>query len=117
MSAFEQKSFQLMMLFALILFVQFIAQMIWGHFGGLVKIDELQEPKYFPRLWVESELISEGIFNWAKEKVQKRLSEIRYHLQGLGSLREGQVPEHIQARLKEEEHQLRALILGDSTKA
>lgn len=106
MSAYQDKSLQFVMLFALILFFQWIAQMIWGHFGGEVKLEEVQESRYFGVQWKQWDLLSAGVMSWAREKVQKRHSEIRYHLQGLGSLKEGQVPEHIQARLKAEEEQL-----------
>ncbi|WP_413943969.1 hypothetical protein [Bdellovibrio sp. HCB-162] len=109
LSAFQDKSLQFVLLFGVILFVQFFAQMIWGHFGSLAKVDELQDAKYFPPKWGEFELLSPTAMSWAKEKVHKRLSEIRYHLQGLGTLKEGQVPEHIQARLKLEEQQLSLL--------
>jgi len=108
-TSFQDKSLQLVVLFAVILFFQWLAQMIWGHFGSLVKVDELQEARYFPASWLEQELLSATALGWAKGKVHKRLSEIRYHLQGLGSLKEGQVPDHIQNRLKEEERALSAL--------
>ncbi|WP_253696628.1 hypothetical protein [Bdellovibrio bacteriovorus] len=110
MASFQDKSLQFVGLVLVILVCQFLAQMIWGHFGSRVKVDELQEAKYFPPMWTEREYLSLPAMSWAKEKVQKRLSEIRYHLQGLGSLKEGQVPEHIQNRLKDEEQQLTRLV-------
>lgn len=110
LAAFQDKSLQFVVLFAVILAIQCLAQMIWGHFGSLVQVDELQEPKYIPTLWHDQDFLSESIYSWSKEKVHKRLNEIRYHLQGLGTLREGQVPEHIQARLKEEEQQLKTFL-------
>ncbi|MFV3407237.1 hypothetical protein [Bdellovibrio bacteriovorus] len=102
----QDKTLQFVLLFALILTVQFVAQMIWGHFGGNAKVDEMQASRYFGPTWKRWELLSSTVMTWAREKVHKRHSEIRYHLQGLGSLKEGQVPEHIQARLKAEEEQL-----------
>ncbi|WP_374031960.1 hypothetical protein [Bdellovibrio bacteriovorus] len=102
----QDKTLQFVLLFALILTVQFVAQMIWGHFGGNAKVDEMQASRYFGPTWRRWELLSSTVMTWAREKVHKRHSEIRYHLQGLGSLKEGQVPEHIQARLKAEEEQL-----------
>ncbi|WP_374034794.1 hypothetical protein ACES2I_02610 [Bdellovibrio bacteriovorus] len=102
----QDKTLQFVLLFALILTVQFVAQMIWGHFGGNAKVDEMQTSRYFGPTWKRWELLSSTVMTWAREKVHKRHSEIRYHLQGLGSLKEGQVPEHIQARLKAEEEQL-----------
>ncbi|MBV2169057.1 MAG: hypothetical protein KUL82_10135 [Bdellovibrio sp.] len=111
LSSFQERSLQFVLLFAVMLGFQFAAQMIWGHFGSQVKVDEIQEGKYIPSSWVEMELTSNGIMAWAKQKVHKRLSEIRYHLAGLSSLKEGQVPENIQARLQEEEKQLSGLFL------
>ncbi|MFV8248388.1 hypothetical protein [Bdellovibrio bacteriovorus] len=102
----QDKTLQFVLLFALILTVQIVAQMIWGHFGGNAKVDEMQASRYFGPTWKRWELLSSTVMTWAREKVHKRHSEIRYHLQGLGSLKEGQVPEHIQARLKAEEEQL-----------
>ncbi|KHD89705.1 MAG: hypothetical protein OM95_01120 [Bdellovibrio sp. ArHS] len=111
LASFQDRSLQLMGLFLLVLVCQFLAQMLWGHFGSRVKVGELQEARYFSPMWSEREYLSAAAMSWAKEKVQKRLSEIRYHLQGLGSLKEGQVPEHLQSRLKDEEQQLARLIL------
>ncbi|MGE9744863.1 hypothetical protein [Bdellovibrio bacteriovorus] len=105
-TAAQDKTLQFVLLFALILAVQWVAQMIWGHFGGNAKVDEVQASRYFGPTWKRWELLSATVMSWAHEKVHKRHSEIRYHLQGLGSLKEGQVPEHIQARLKAEEEQL-----------
>lgn len=110
MSAVQDKSLQFVLLFALILGVQWIAQMIWGHFGGSIILEEMQAPRYFRSTWKNWDLLSNSVMNWAREKVHKRHSEIRYHLQGLNSLKEGQVPEHLQARLKAEEEQLNVFL-------
>lgn len=115
LSSFQDKSLQFVLLFAVILGVQCFVQMIWGHFGSQAQVDEMQEPKYFSPDWKEIGLLSETAMGWARDKVHKRLSEIRYHLQGLGSMKEGQVPEHIQSRLKVEEEQLS--LLDQSLKA
>ncbi|WP_413583430.1 hypothetical protein [Bdellovibrio sp. HCB288] len=109
MTAYQEKSLQLVILFLIILGVQFVAQMVWGHFGGSSKVDELQDAKYISKVWFTEEYASVGVYVWAKNKIHKRLSEVRYHLQGLGTLQEGQVPAPIQERLKEEEKQLAQL--------
>lgn len=106
LSNFQARIFQFTILFAIILMGQFIAQMIWGHFGSRVVIDVVQDAKYLSPRWQQWELLSRDQIKWSHDKVQKRLSEIRYHLAGLNSLKEGQVPEPIQARLKAEEAQL-----------
>ncbi|NUN04557.1 MAG: hypothetical protein HUU57_02235 [Bdellovibrio sp.] len=109
LSSFQDKTLQFMFLFALILFFQCVAQMVWGHFGCQVKVDELQDPKYFTPHWKDYGLLSEAAMLWGQPKVHKRLGEIRYHLQGLGTLQNGQVPGPIQARLRAEEEQLSVL--------
>lgn len=106
MTAYQDKSVQFVILFMIILGVQFVAQMVWGHFGGSAKVDEIQDPKYISSVWFSEEFASTGVYQWAKSKIHKRLSEVRYHVQGLNSLQQGQVPEHIQLRLKNEEAEL-----------
>jgi hypothetical protein len=106
MSAYQDKSLQYVILFLIILSVQFLAQMVWGHFAGTKQVDEMQDPKYISQVWLSDEFASPGVYQWAKSKIHKRLSEVRYHLAGLSTLKEGQVPGPIQARLKEEEQQL-----------
>ncbi|WII70697.1 hypothetical protein QJS83_09520 [Bdellovibrio sp. 22V] len=106
MSSVQDRTLQFIILFSVILIFQWIAQMVWGHFGSRVKVDELQDAKYFPPFWISTEMVSPAAMSWGKDRVHKRLNEVRYHLQGLNSLKEGQVPEHIQKRLKEEEQQL-----------
>ncbi|WP_255490175.1 hypothetical protein [Bdellovibrio sp. KM01] len=109
MSAYQDKSLQYVILFLIILSVQFLAQMVWGHFGSTKQVDEMQDPKYISQVWLSEDFASPGVYQWAKSKIHKRLSEVRYHLQGLSTLQEGQVPGPIQARLKEEERQLSQL--------
>lgn len=109
MAAFQDKSLRFMILFIVILAGQFVAQMVWGHFAGNAKIEEMQKAAYISKVWFRPEFFSPTNMAWAKGKVHKRLSEIRYHVAGLGTLQEGQVPGHIQARLKSEEEQLQAI--------
>jgi hypothetical protein len=106
MDLFRQKILEFLSLSAVILVVQFLAQMVWGHFGSKLKVDEIQEIRYLPKSWTEQELFSSEALIWIRAKVQKRLSEIRYHRQGLQTMKEGQIPEVLQARLKAEEDQL-----------
>lgn len=105
----QDKIVWLVLLLGVILLFQFVAQMVWGHFGAAIKVDELQEVKYFSSSWKQRQLLSPVGLVWAKSKVHQRLSEIRYHLQGLETVKAGQIPETIQARLKTEEEQLSKL--------
>lgn len=110
MSDIQEKGAQFVLLFVVILAGQWLAQMIWGHFACLVKVDELQEAKYFPISWLRDDLLSPASLSWMKERVSKRLSEIRYHLQGMSTLKEGQVPAPLQTRLKAEEEHLQRFL-------
>ncbi|MFS4458434.1 hypothetical protein [Bdellovibrio sp. HCB2-146] len=102
----REKLMEFLSLSFVILIVQFVAQMIWGHFGSQMKVDEIQEARYIPKSWLDQELLSVEAVTWIRTKVQKRISEIRYHRQGLQTVKEGQIPEAIQARLKAEEEEL-----------
>jgi hypothetical protein len=102
----RQKTLEFLSLAAVILVIQFLSQMVWGHFGSKLAVDEIQEGRYVPKSWTEQELISTEALDWIRAKVHKRLSEIRYHRQGLQTVKEGQIPEVLQARLKAEEDQL-----------
>lgn len=108
-TASQEKTGAFLLLFSLILAVQLLAALVWGHFAGNNQTEEMQNPHYISASWLERGLLSEGQRSWAKDRVQKRLSEIRYHLAGLKSLKEGQVPDHIQARIVDEESQLSKL--------
>lgn len=110
LTAVQDKSLQLVLLIAVILFFQFVAQMAWGHFAAKAKSEEMPEARYLPVCWLTHGFLSPVAWSWAKEKVQKRLSEIRYHLHGLGTLKEGQIPEAVQLRLRDEEQQLSKLM-------
>lgn len=109
-NALQQKNLLFVCFFALILFFQFVGQMVYGHFATQRPVAEVQEARYFSKAWLRRELLSPGALLWAKSRVQARVSEIKYHIQGLQSLKDGQVPEHLQARLKTEEEQLHKLL-------
>lgn len=109
MASYQNKSLQYVLLFMIILMFQMIGQLAWGHFGGNVQVEEIQDSKYISKVWMNEEFVSPGVMSWAKAKIHKRLSEVRYHVQGLTTLKEGQVPDHIQSRLKIEEQELAKL--------
>jgi hypothetical protein len=101
----------LLLIFAIILGVQLLAGLIWGHFAGNTKDEEMQDAKYFSPKWLDRDLLSEGIKLWAKDRVHKRLSEIRYHLAGIQTLKEHAVPEPLRQKLQKEESLLSQLHL------
>ncbi|MEN0058791.1 MAG: hypothetical protein AAGB31_08145 [Bdellovibrio sp.] len=105
-AAFQDKTLHFMLLFTVMLGCQLVAQMIWGHFASQSPAEEVQEDRYFPESWLHHDFLSPVVKGWGREKVLKRLSEIRYHLQGLHTLKEGQIPEALQARLRQEEQSL-----------
>lgn len=110
LSSLQDKSLQFILMLGLILLGQFVLQMLWGHFASQRPSEDLPRAQYFSVLWIQSDLLSLGVWQWAQDKVQKRINEMRYHLQGLKSLPEGQIPEPLLARLKQEEAQLSNLM-------
>lgn len=105
----QDKLLVMMILLTVILFFQFALQMLWGHFGCRAKVEDVQESRYFSPTWGRMGLLSAVGSLWARVRVHQRLSEIRYHLQGLETVKPGQIPEVLQARLKTEEQQLSQL--------
>lgn len=106
MESAQERLFQMMIGFVVILFMQFVVQMTIGHFVAQGEVDELQEALYFPPHWLRSDRLSKGAMRWSRSMVAKRIQEIRYHLQGLATYKQGQIPDHLQARLKNEEEEL-----------
>lgn len=104
----DKSLFLILMLVTLLLF-QFVGQMIWGHFASQKTFNDPTEVKYLGPSWIDQGLFMSGGQAWAKEKVQGRLGEIRYHIAGLKSLPEGSVPAPLKARLLDEEKQLSQL--------
>ena len=104
----DKLSFYLVLCLVICLF-QFASQMVWGHFASRIKVVDLQEAKYFPTFWLERKLLADSVRVWARGKVHQRISEIRYHQQGLNTVKAGQIPEIMQNRLRDEEQQLAAL--------
>lgn len=74
MTALQDRSLQFVLLFSVILFFQFVAQMTWGHFACRVKVGEREGEKYFPDSWTQQELLSLAVLSWANEKTQSRSS-------------------------------------------
>ncbi len=107
---FREKILLFVSLSLVMLAVQFISQMVWGHFAGRVAMNEIQEVKYFSKTWIRQEFISVSMLEWLRGRVHKRLSEIKYHRQGLSSVKEGQIPESLKARLKAEEDSLQSFV-------
>ncbi len=96
-------------LVVLILFTPFFAKMLVGHFLARRVVDEVQAARYFPPHWSHQELLCGPAVVWGRQRLSQRIQEIRYHLQGLVSLKEGQIPEAVQIRLRREEKELAQL--------
>ena len=106
----QDKSLFFVAIMMIVLFCQFVGQMTWGHFANKVQSTEAVKAQYILPTWMNEEVLPAGVQAWARGKIQVRLGEIRYHLQGLGSLREDQVPGTLKARLRDEEQQLSKLV-------
>ncbi len=94
----------------LILFVQFCVQMFVNHFAVQKKVDEFQDIRYYPGTWYHGGRMSKAGAEWGRQQIAKRIQEIRYHIQGLATFKEGQIPDHVQGRLRKEEEELAKLI-------
>lgn len=94
----------------IILFVQLVMQMLSGHFAAQKKVDELQDIKYFPNSWLSHHRLSLAGVAWSRVQIAKRIQEIRYHIQGLTTFKEGQIPDYVQVRLRQEEVELAKLL-------
>ncbi|HWU42215.1 MAG TPA: hypothetical protein VN132_02215, partial [Bdellovibrio sp.] len=67
MASFQDKSLQFVMLFIVILFFQFVAQMIWGHFAAQIDVTKSDSSKTLPPAWFRSEYSSAAWKNIVKE--------------------------------------------------
>lgn len=110
--AYQDKLMTFVLLISIILALQTVAQMVWGHFAYRCNKVENVKVQYFPTKWFDWELISKSQTSFFKEALSKRLSEIKYHSQGVKTLEDGKIPESILARLKTEEAEL-SRILND----
>lgn len=104
----QERSLSFILLLALILLIQWLALLVWGHWAqhSFVPREGIFQPRYFPASWFQREFISLHSLQWAKARVWKRLQEIRYHLHGLSTYQPGQIPDHVQSKLKNEEASL-----------
>ncbi len=102
---YQERLLIFILLISVVVFVQMLVLMPVGHFVA----KDLNEPnletvKYIPASWRLD--LSPGVDRWTAGRVQQRLSEIRYHIQGLQSLPSGKIPQALQSRLLTEEKQL-----------
>jgi hypothetical protein len=100
------KVYSVLIDFIFILFIETVFLLIWGHWRAKKIKTEDNQVQYFPTSWLKDELLILGFYPFIKTKVLARLAEMRYHLQGLGSLPEGKIPASLKHRLESEEKQL-----------
>lgn len=109
---YQDKLMTLIFLVAVVLFIQTAVQMLWGHFAIRNNKVETSAVHYYPSQWMEWGLLSLSQAEFVEDGLNKRLSEIKYHAQGVKSLEAGKIPEQVLARLKTEEEEL-SRILND----
>ncbi len=114
-NAYQDKLMILIILIAVVLAIQTAVQMAWGHFAiRLNKTEATMEGviQYFPTAWIDWELLSNSQKEFVLNGLSKRVSEIKYHSQGIKTLEEGKIPGGVLTRLKTEETEL-SRILND----
>lgn len=114
-NAYQDKLMILIILVAVVLAIQTAVQMAWGHFAiKLNKTEATMETviQYFPAAWIDWELLSNSQKEFVLNGLSKRVSEIKYHSQGIKTLEEGKIPGVVLTRLKTEETEL-SRILND----
>lgn len=101
-------SLQVIQVFVILAFTRFVAGMAWGHFVSPLQVAEMQEP-FFAKgaLFVGAE--DSSLMKWSHGRVEKRLGEIQYHLQGIETLPSERIPGHLKQRLLDEKAQLASL--------
>ena len=115
-NAYQDKLMMLVFLVVVVLAIQTVTQMAWGHFA--IRLNKAKSPtenpkvQYFPSNWFDWELLSNSQREFALEGLRKRISEIKYHSQGIKILEQGKIPEALVTRLKAEETEL-SRILND----
>ena len=104
-SAYQGRIMQIVLLTTVVLGVQILVLMILGHFlSKETEADVFDGVGYLDSSWKTD--LSPALKEWLDARVSQRLSEIRYHIQGLQSLPAGKVPVPVQNRLILEEKQL-----------
>lgn len=103
-----EKSLQFFSLYFLIVVIQALAVLTWGHFAAQKKVDEVQKGEYFPISWITFLLISNEILDFILKRIATRLDLLLAQKKELDSKDRAQIPASF---LTEHEHEITQLAL------
>lgn len=107
-SQLTEKSLQFFSLYFVIVVIQALAVMIWGHFATQRKVDEVQKGEYFPLQWISRGLISSEVLDFILKKLNARLDLLLAQKKDLDAKDRAQIPAMF---LQEHEHETTQLAL------
>lgn len=105
----QVRNHQFILSITIILFFQFVAQMIWGHFASPKKEDEMQDIKYL-EMHLISEKISTLAHEWVMLGLKIRLDKIQDHMMEMGKMSGSSIPLSLQKKLQDEELVIKKII-------
>jgi hypothetical protein len=86
-SQLVEKSLQLVLMLKVVVLLQLIGAMTWGHFAARQEADEVQTGRYFPLVWWNRAWISRPVMTFIREKLSTRLRDLQSQT---GTLREAE---------------------------
>lgn len=101
-----EKSLQVLALYFVIVAIQALAVLAWGHFAAQKKIDEVQTGEYFPIRWISLSLISNEVLDFMLKKLSVRLELLLAQKKELDSKDRAQIPANFLSEHEKEITQL-----------
>lgn len=87
-----EKSWQFLSLYVVIVSVQTLGVLIWGHFAAQKQADEVQKGEYFPVQWISKGLVSLPVFDFIFAKLKERLALLRAQKKDLDTQERARIP-------------------------
>lgn len=103
-----EKSLQILSLYFVIVAIQALAVLTWGHFASQKKIDEVQKGEYFPIRWIKFGMISNDVLDFILKKLSVRLELLLAQKKELDSKDRAQIPANF---LSEHENEITQLAM------
>lgn len=101
-----EKSLQVFSLYFVIVAIQALAVLAWGHFAAQKKIDEVQTGEYFPLRWISLSVISNEVLDFMLKKLSVRLELLLAQKKELDSKDRAQIPANFLSEHEKEITQL-----------
>jgi len=112
-----EKSLQILSLYFVIVAIQALAVLIWGHFAAQKKIDEVQTGEYFPIQWLSLSMISAETLDFILKKLSERLELLLAQKKDLDLKDRAQIPANFLSEHEKEISQLAAWLPKATEKA